>query len=117
MTSYAIVHQPLQQAGHDTGRFGLPVEQFAAACGLHPQLVVRLVVLGLLDAHTHAGVLRLPAGQVDRAARIVRIRTGLGLNYTAVGVVLDLLDRIEELEATLRAQRRARPNHMSEVIS
>jgi chaperone modulatory protein CbpM len=88
--TYAIVHQP----HHDAGRSGLPVEQFAAACGLHPQLVARLVALGLLDADTRAaGGLRLPAAEVARAARIVRLRTGLGLTYTAVGVVLDLLDR------------------------
>jgi chaperone modulatory protein CbpM len=99
MTPYAIVHQ--------TRPAGLPVEQFAAASGLHPQLVARLVALGLLDGHTDAtGAVVLPAAQITRAARIIRLRTGLGLNYTAVGVVLDLLDRIEELEAALRA----RPN-------
>jgi chaperone modulatory protein CbpM len=32
------------------------------------------------------------------------LRAGLGLNYTAVGVVLDLLDRIDALEAVLRAR-------------
>jgi hypothetical protein len=110
MTSYAIVRQARPT--------GLPVEQFAAACGLHPQLVARLLALGLLDAHTDAtGAVVLPAAQVARAARIVRLRTGLGLNYTAVGVVLDLLDRIAELETQLRAQRRARPRRTSEVIS
>ena len=84
---------------------GLSVEQFADAAGLHPDMVARLVALGLLDAHPGpAGAPVLPAAQVTRAARIVRLRTGLGLNYTAVGVVLDLLDRIDELEAALRSR-------------
>jgi hypothetical protein len=48
----------------------------------------------------------LPPAQVARAARIVRLRQGLGLNYSAVALVLDLLDRIDELEAALRG----RPN-------
>jgi chaperone modulatory protein CbpM len=47
---------------------------------------------------------------IARAARIMRLRTGLGLNYTALGLVLDLLERIDDLEAALRAERRARPN-------
>ena len=33
-------------------------------------------------------------------ARIQRLRSGLGLNYAALGLVLDLLDRIAELEMT-----------------
>ena len=89
---------------------GLSVEQFAVAAGLHPELVVRLVALGLLDADQGpTGIPVLPAAQVARAARIVRLRSGLGLNYTAVGVVLDLLDRIDELEAALRSTPGTRP--------
>ena len=65
-------------------------------------MVARLVTLGLLDADTRPGGAVLAVAQVPRAARIVRLRAGLGLNYTAVGVVLDLLDRISELEAALR---------------
>jgi hypothetical protein len=33
---------------------------------------------------------------------IQRLRSGLSLNYAAIGIVLDLLDRIAELEATVR---------------
>jgi chaperone modulatory protein CbpM len=99
MTRYALV-RPVSAPG-------LRTEAFAAAAGLHPHLVARLIGLGLLDAYTGpGGAVLLPPTQVARAARIVRLRTGLGLNYTAVGLVLDLLDRIEELEAALRA----RPN-------
>jgi len=99
MTRYALVRQ--------TPPRGLTMPEFAAMAGLHPVLVARLVALGLLDTHPGpAGIAVLARSQVARAARIVRLRADLGLNYTAVGVVLDLLDRIEELEAELRA----RPN-------
>jgi chaperone modulatory protein CbpM len=37
--------------------------------------------------------------------RIQRLRTGLGLNYAAIGLVLDLLDHIEELESASRRRR------------
>ena len=84
---------------------GWTVEEFADAAGLHPDLVGRLVTLGLLAADTDAaGRVRLPTAELARAARIQRLRAGLGLNYTAVGVVLDLLDRIDTLEAALRAR-------------
>ncbi|HEY8556739.1 MAG TPA: chaperone modulator CbpM, partial [Actinomycetes bacterium] len=39
-------------------------------------------------------------------ARIQRLRTGLSLNYAAIGLVLDLLDRIDVLERDLRARPR-----------
>jgi chaperone modulatory protein CbpM len=99
MTGYALVRQAPLPA--------LTLPQFAAAAGLDPHMVARLVALGLLDAHRGPAGVLLPATQVPRAGRIVRLRAGLGLNYTAVGVVLDLLDRIDELEAALRGQRGA----------
>jgi chaperone modulatory protein CbpM len=40
-------------------------------------------------------------------ARIRRLRAGLAINYTAVGVVIDLLDRIAELEAALQVRSHA----------
>jgi hypothetical protein len=98
MTRYALARPAVPP--------GLSAEQVAAATGLHPHMIARLVALGLLDTHPGPAGSVLPPGQVARAARIVRLRAGLGLNYTAVGVVLDLLDRIDELEAALRA----RPN-------
>ncbi len=35
---------------------------------------------------------------VPRIWRIMRLRRDLGINFAGIGVVLDLLDRIEELE-------------------
>ncbi len=88
--SYALVRVPR-----------LDRDAFARAAGVHPLLVDRLVVLGLLDAdHDSAGRLCFDARQVAAVARIQRLRAGLGLNYAACGVVMELLERIEELEAT-----------------
>jgi len=39
-------------------------------------------------------------------ARVQRLRAGLSLNYAAIGVVLDLLDRIDRLETALRHSER-----------
>jgi hypothetical protein len=72
---------------------------FCRATGLHPELVGRLVRLGLLDAMPDAaGRPVFAPDQVARAGRIRRLRSGLSLNYAALGLVLDLLDRIDELE-------------------
>jgi hypothetical protein len=81
----------------------LSLDAFARASGLHPELVVRFVNLGLLDATTDVrGQLRFAPGEVRRAERIERLHGGLQVNYAALGLVLDLLDRIDVLEAALR---------------
>ncbi|MEU6867029.1 chaperone modulator CbpM [Streptomyces sp. NPDC046876] len=93
-----------------TYRAGVTIEEFAAATGLHPELVRRYVTLGLLDPDTDLdGRLWFGTAQLMRVARIHRLRTGLGLNYAALGVVLDLLDRIEELEAALAGRHPRMP--------
>ena len=86
--------------------YRLGLDSFARAVGLHPELVGRLVQLGLLDAEVDAtGRLWFAPEDLPRAARIQRLRSGLSLNYAALGVVLDLLDRIEVLEEVVRASR------------
>jgi len=81
----------------------LDLESLARTAGLHPQHVRRLVALGLLQpASTAGGELRFPPSEVLALARIQRLRAGLGVNYAALGLVLDLLDRVAALESELR---------------
>jgi hypothetical protein len=56
------------------------------------------------------GDLRFRQLDVARVWRAQRLRAGLGLNYAAMGLVLDLLDRIAALEAGKDSRRnRFRP--------
>ena len=81
----------------------LDLDSFAAAAGMHPDLVRRLVVLGVLDATADSrGRLWFAPSQVSAAARIQRLRAGFALNYAAIGLVTDLLDEIAVLRAAMR---------------
>jgi chaperone modulatory protein CbpM len=81
----------------------LSLDRFARQAGLHPQLVQRFVALGLLDAERDAtGALWFRPAALVTVARVQRLRAGLSLNYAAIGLVLDLLDRIDELEEASR---------------
>ncbi|HEY2241629.1 MAG TPA: chaperone modulator CbpM [Streptosporangiaceae bacterium] len=83
----------------------LSLNQFARQAGLHPDLVRRLVVLGVVDAaRDAAGDLTFGSDQLPAVARLQRLRAGFGLNYAALGLVADLLDRIAALETALRQQ-------------
>ena len=93
---------PLARAPVLTGR-RLDLESFARATRLHPELVRRLVALGLFEPERDsAGRLWFPPAQLLLAARIQRLRSGFALNYAAIGLVVDLLDRVTELERELR---------------
>ena len=82
----------------------LDLEAFARATATHPDLIARLVALGLVEAERDAaGRLWFSPSQLTVVARIQRLRAGFALNYAAVGLVLDLLDRITALETALRA--------------
>lgn len=81
----------------------LDLQSFARAAGLHPSMIRRLVALGLLESRQDpAGELWFQPTQLATVGRILRLRAGLSVNYASVGLVLDLLDRIEELESALR---------------
>jgi hypothetical protein len=89
-----------------TSRPLLDLEAFCRATALHPEFVRRLVTLGLLQVEPGAaGELLFPPSQLAAAARLQRLRAGFGLNYAALGLVVDLLDRIAGLEAALRSRR------------
>jgi chaperone modulatory protein CbpM len=83
----------------------LSLEEFALLSGLHPDLIRRLVALGLIDADRDtAGGLWFSRSELAAVARVQRLRAGFALNYAAIGLVTDLLDRIAVLEAALRGQ-------------
>jgi chaperone modulatory protein CbpM len=87
-------------------RPGLSLDQLARRSGLHPDMVRRLVALGLLPCRSDAcGEPWFDPSAVAVIARIQRLRSGLGLNYAAIGLVLDLLDRIDQLESASRRGR------------
>ena len=85
-------------------------QEFARNCGLHPELVRRFVALGLVPAvRDRDGDLWFTPAAVAEVARLQRLRAALPLNWAALGLVADLLDRITELETLLRIRGRTEP--------
>jgi hypothetical protein len=82
-----------------------PIDVLARDAGLHPDLVRRLIAIGLVDAN--------PPFAPDAAAqlaRAVRLRRDLGVGYAGAALAVQLLARIDELEAQLRrSEARFRP--------
>ena len=83
--------------------FLLSLDSYARLTGVHPDLVRRLTTLGLLEITRDAqGGLWFEPSQISAMARIQRLHRELNLNYASLGLIIDLLDRIAQLERLQR---------------
>jgi MerR family transcriptional regulator/heat shock protein HspR len=82
----------------------LTIREVAYSCDVHPDLVRRMVALGLLDpvASDVADEPLFEAGTVLVLRKILRLRQDLGINYAGIGVVLELMERMEKMEERIR---------------
>lgn len=79
---------------------GPSINEVANHCGLHPAMVRRLAMLGVIEPLDH-NAYRFAPEVMLKIQRICRLRRDLGIPYSTMALVLDLLDRIEALEARL----------------
>ena len=106
--SYALIRT--------SGEGRLDLGSFARESGTHPELIRRLVALGLLEARRDpAGELWFSRNQLEALGRVERLRAGLALNYAAIGLVTELLDRIATLEKALRTGRADQAGRLTET--
>jgi DNA-binding transcriptional MerR regulator len=79
------------------------VEALSQATGLHPEVIRRLIRLGLIEAAGGSeGAPVFEREVAPRLTRALRLRRDLGLNYAGAVLAGELLDRINELEERLR---------------
>jgi len=89
--------------------YRLSLDSYARITGVHPELIRRLVALGLLEITRDAeGNLWFAPSQVREMATIQRLHLRLNLTYASLGLVMDLLDRISDLEESQRRSRSER---------
>jgi hypothetical protein len=83
------------------------LDTLAREARMHPELVRRLLALGLLERAGGTAAAPLYArGTAARLARAARLRRDLGLSYAGAVLACELLERIDELEARLRRYER-----------
>jgi MerR-like DNA binding protein len=78
--------------------------EVALRCGVDPRFVEQLVQLGVIEPHPSDRTLFATEVTV-RVAKVVRLQHDLGINVEGGAVILELLDRIADLEAQLEALR------------
>src|SRR5215471_11779150 len=82
-----------------TQRNLMPLEEAARRLGLHPEIVRRFLEFGLFEATEVTGAeIMLDAVALRRIGVIQHLRYDLGINLSGIGVILELLDRIDALQ-------------------
>ena len=95
-TRYHIVHYRYESRPVSTNL--ITTGELARRSRLHPEMVDHLVDWGLVEPAESEPELLFHETVVPRIWRIMRLRRDLGINWAGIGVVLDLLERIEDLE-------------------
>ena len=83
----------------------LTLDELSRLVDLHPEMVLRLVDLGLVDPEVGEPEWLFQDTAVPRIWKIRRLHRDLGINWAGIGVVLDLLDRIDDLEREIAWMR------------
>ena len=97
---YIVLRQPPARTGL------LTLAEAARQAGIHPGLLERMVDLSLIEPVQTEPELMFAPSAVGDICKALRLRNQLGINWAGVGLVMDLLDRIEDLERELYRLRR-----------
>lgn len=83
----------------------LSLVETARQSRVHPELLERLVDLGLIEPQQYRPEMLFAPEAVADVCRALRLRNQLGINWNGVGLVMELLDRIRDLENELSRLR------------
>lgn len=73
-----------------------------AELDIHPEIMYKLAELGIVEVRRG----QIPACQVMRAHKILRLRRDLGVNLPGAAIILDLLEQVEELRDEIERLKR-----------
>lgn len=81
--------------------------ELCQCCDVEGEVVAEMVEVGILDpAGGRPGEWRFAADSLRRAVTAVRLQRDLGVNLAGAALAIELLERIDRLEARLRASAR-----------
>jgi len=92
---YLVLRRPATESGL------LDLMETARQACVHPDLLLRMVDLGLIEPEQSSPEMLFAPEVVGVIGKAVRLRYQLGINWAGVGLVLDLLERIGQLESEI----------------
>jgi len=84
----------------------LTLIQFCNSCNIGPELVIEMVDEGILEPEgERRSAWRFSHDALENARKVLRLRRDLNLSLSGAALALELLGRIERLEAILERKR------------
>jgi len=80
---------------------GITIHELSRLCECHLEVAKRLYSIGLIEPLSTGTPTLFDRSAVIRARKALRLKRDLGLNFDAVALVMELLDRIDDLERRL----------------
>ena len=78
----------------------MTLDALASCTHIHPQIVEQFIEVGLIEPVERVGPAPLfDVSVVPRLRIIERLRCDLGINLAGIAVILDIVDRLRELES------------------
>lgn len=77
---------------------GITIHELSRLCECHLMVAKRLFSIGLIEPLSSRETPLFDRSAVVRARKALRLKRDLGLNFDAVALVMELLDRIDKLE-------------------
>ena len=84
----------------------LSADALAAAVGIDPHVLEGLIRLGLVEPSAPGGG-EFNAAEVRRLRRMLRLHDDLGVHFLDAAIIVDLLERIDRMEAEVIRLRAA----------
>jgi hypothetical protein len=91
-------------SGLPAGEMWLSREQLAAAAGISPARLARLIQLGLIEP-AEPGPSEFAAAVAARLRRMLRLHDDLGVDLVGAAIITDLLERLDRMETELQRLR------------
>ena len=89
-------------AGHDNAIEFITDQELAALTGLNVRVVRRLTTLQVIEPAVSSPAPRFHRHTALRVRKMRRLHVELGVSWTSMPLVMQLLERIDQLEAHLR---------------
>jgi chaperone modulatory protein CbpM len=77
---------------------GITIDELSRLCECHLSVAKRLFSIGLIEPLSGGGTPIFDRSAVVRTRKALRLKRDLRLNFDATALVMELLDRIDDLE-------------------
>lgn len=83
-------------------QYAFDLQHFAEACGQSPEWVLQLIEYDILPERLHQAAPHFLGDDISRARRAYRLQRDFEASFSAVAMMLDLIDEVQQLRLQMQ---------------